>query len=1112
MRAWRWALRDSPVATVVAVGTALSVDRGAFRRFGRLRWAIEVLVVAVFYYGAARLGLQLAFEKTNATPVWPPSGIAVAAVLVLGYRVWPGILLGAFVANVVAFLANQAAGVFATVAISSVIATGNTLEAVVGRVLLTRWVGAHSPFTRAPDVFRFTAVAGLACLVSSSIGATAVGLAGLAPPAGYGTIWFTWWLGDAAGVLLVAPLLMTWSSQPRLGWGRGQRIEAALLFVSLLVGVYVGFGGWLPAPAAHNPLTFAPLPWLVWAAFRFGPREAATAAAVTSGIAVWNTVNGLGPFVRGTINESLLLLQAFVGVVTVTILTMAALVAERRSAEARLRKAHDALEARVAERTRALVQVNETLQAEVAERRRAEEIAEQRRRETEVLADLAHRISMSLDLDAVLQAVATSAHELAASDMAGVMLREGASEVLTPRYMTGHRAESGWMQLRVEPGKGIAGQVLTTGLPWRTDDYAADSRFSKDYLDYIQAEGIVAAILAPIPIDRPIEGLLYVANRTARAFGDDDEAVVARLAAHAATAIRNAQLFQEAARRRETAERLADVGRRISQSLDPRDVAQRVAESLRALLSVPVAVVYRLEPASGRLQAIGLTGDAGAGLDGDLSFPAGAGGAGLAVRERRVITSLNVLEDPQISLPPEIRPRVEGAGYRAILALPLVVQDTIVGAIGVGDRAGRRFTSEEIELVQAFAAQASIALENAHLYEQVRQSYDDLSRTQAQLLQAQKMDAVGQLAAGVAHDFNNMLAVIGGRAQLLKLRANLADRERRDLELIQSACERAAILTRQLLAFSRQQAFKPELVDLNQVVAGIRTLLNRLMKDRAELVVAAGADLGRVKADPGQLGQVLMNLAVNARDAMPEGGRLTLETANVDLDRPRPGQPVDVPPGRYVTLAARDTGCGMDPTTLTHIFEPFFTTKPVGEGTGLGLSTVYGIVTQSGGHIHVESAPGKGTTFTVYLPQVEEAGPVPSPPSPEPRLGSETILLVDDDEAILEVAGEALRGWGYTVLEAGDGVDALRVAQQHPGPVHLLLTDLVMPRIDGPELAQRLAETRPDTRIVYMSAMFAHADLLSRAVLTPPGLFLEKPFNPEALRRKVSEALAVPKA
>ena len=328
----------------------MSRPRETSRSHLRSHWAIAALLIAILYFGVAGLSLRLALEKTNASPVWPPSGIALAAVLLLGYRVWPGILLGAFFANVVAFLANQAASARTIVVVSSAIGLGNTLEAVVAAYLLQRWVGARSPFDRAQDVFRFTAAALLACCVAASVSATGIALAGIAPPFVYGTIWLTWWLGDTTGILLVTPLLLTWSDRSQPRWEFRKHIEAVLLFVSLVV---IGRLGSLDQ-GANYPLVFVPIPWLVWAAFRFGPREAATAAVLTSAIAVWDTVHGVGPFVGETANESLLLLQAFVSVLTVTILTMAALVAERRNAEGRLRAAHDTLETRVEERTRDL--------------------------------------------------------------------------------------------------------------------------------------------------------------------------------------------------------------------------------------------------------------------------------------------------------------------------------------------------------------------------------------------------------------------------------------------------------------------------------------------------------------------------------------------------------------------------------------------------------------------------------------------------------------------------------------------------------------------------------------------------------------------------------------
>jgi diguanylate cyclase (GGDEF)-like protein/PAS domain S-box-containing protein len=295
------------------------------------------MLVAGLYYAGARLGLLLAFEETNASPVWPPSGIAFAAVLLLGYRVWPGIWLGAFLANVVVFLANQTAGLQTIVVVSSVIAIGNTLEALTGGFLLRRFVGTGSPLDRDQDVIRFVAAALLMCAVSPSIGPSAITLGGMAPPEMYGTIWFTWWLGDTAGVLVVTPLVLAWGRRVRMRADPRRLAEAVPWLVLLVVSSWVGFGGAFAAKAHSYPLAFLPLPFLVWAAFRFGHRGATTAIAMASGIAVWKTVHGLGPFAIGTMNESLLLLQGFVGVVTVTILTTAAVVYERRQAEEKFR-------------------------------------------------------------------------------------------------------------------------------------------------------------------------------------------------------------------------------------------------------------------------------------------------------------------------------------------------------------------------------------------------------------------------------------------------------------------------------------------------------------------------------------------------------------------------------------------------------------------------------------------------------------------------------------------------------------------------------------------------------------------------------------------------------
>ena len=377
-----------------------------------------------------------------------------------------------------------------------------------------------------------------------------------------------------------------------------------------------------------------------------------------------------------------------------------------------------------------------------------------------------------------------------------------------------------------------------------------------------------------------------------------------------------------------------------------------------------------------------------------------------------------------------------------------------------------------------------------------------------QLRQALKMEAVGRLAGGVAHDFNNLLTVIKGHAELLLDSLDRRDPLRAEVEEVQKAAERAAALTRQLLAFSRQQVLAPQVLDLNTVVANVDRLLRRLLGEDIELHALLAPELGRVKADPGQLEQVILNLAVNARDAMPRGGKLRVETANVVLDETYARERVEVKPGAYVMLAVSDTGTGMDAETCSHIFEPFFTTKDPSKGTGLGLSTVYGIVKQSDGHISVYSEPGMGSTFKIYLPQVEEtAAAVPAQPSAAATdTGSETILLVEDEDGVRGLVRQVLKRKGYSVLEARDGGEALLTCEHYPQPIHLLLTDVVLAHMSGRELAERLAPMRQEMKVLYMSGYTDDA-IVQHGVLTQEAAFLQKPFTTEALARKVREVL-----
>jgi signal transduction histidine kinase len=378
------------------------------------------------------------------------------------------------------------------------------------------------------------------------------------------------------------------------------------------------------------------------------------------------------------------------------------------------------------------------------------------------------------------------------------------------------------------------------------------------------------------------------------------------------------------------------------------------------------------------------------------------------------------------------------------------------------------------------------------------------------VLQLQKFEAIGRLAGGVAHDFNNLLGVIMGQSEILLDRSR--DNElTRGLQMILDSAQRGASLTRQLLAFGRRQMLEPKVLDLNAVLKGTQGLLQRVIGEDIELDFQTHAKIGSVRADPGQLEQVIVNLAANARDAMAAGGKLTIATANADLDEAYADRRAVVPPGSYVQLVVSDTGCGMDAETQSHIFEPFFTTKEQGKGTGLGLATVYGIVKQSGGYLWVYSEPGHGTTFKVYLPLVDAALETVrhvEPTTLELPGGSETILVVEDDPSLREVTCEFLKGSGYNVISPESPTEALQLAESRGGPIDVLLTDVIMPKMNGRELAARLLKTRPQMKVLYVSG---YADGIVRAGVHEPleeGLaFLQKPCTRSQIVRKVREIL-----
>ncbi len=412
--------------------------------------------------------------------------------------------------------------------------------------------------------------------------------------------------------------------------------------------------------------------------------------------------------------------------------------------------------------------------------------------------------------------------------------------------------------------------------------------------------------------------------------------------------------------------------------------------------------------------------------------------------------------------------------------------------------------------VQVLASALAILDEDGQLL-RVRVHLYDLSahkRVEEQLSQSQKIEAVGRLAGGIAHDFNNLLLVIGGQGERLLEQLDAESPLRPGVEAMQRAAERAAGLTQQLLAFSRRQVLSPRVLSVNAVVTDVHAMLTRVIGEDVVCALSLAPGVRAIKADPGRLEQILMNLAVNARDAMPSGGTLTIGTDDVVVDAVHARQHLGMRPGDFVRLSVSDTGCGMTPEIQALIFEPFFTTKEVGKGTGLGLSMVYGIVKQSGGYISVYSETGIGTTFRIYLPVADEPiAAVPKPATDAAPRGTETILLVEDEEGVRDLLEEVLTAQGYKVFAASRGVEALQISQIYDGPIHLLITDVVMPHMSGPEVAQRVSEWRPGLRILYLSGYTDEA-IAQHGIVDAKAAFLQKPFSQASLARKLREVLS----
>jgi signal transduction histidine kinase/CheY-like chemotaxis protein len=579
--------------------------------------------------------------------------------------------------------------------------------------------------------------------------------------------------------------------------------------------------------------------------------------------------------------------------------------------------------------------------------------------------------------------------------------------------------------------------------------------------------------------------------------------------------ITNLKRAEEALRRSEQAATrlaqgnaiMAEIGRIISSTLSIEEVYERFAEEVLKLIPFDRIAINIINPKDETVTVAYATGlDIEGRRAGDVvSLPG-------TFTEEVMRTGSSLLiqtEDPK-----EIIDRLPGlsfsfqAGFRSMISVPLISKDQVIGVLHFRSIKPYAYSERDLRLGERVGNQIAGAIANAQLYAERKRAEDEKAALQEQLRQSQKMEAVGRLAGGIAHDFSNLLTVIKGFSQLSRIELKEGSPLRGNIDEIQNAAERAASLTRQLLAFSRRQVMEMKVLDLNALLRDLDKMLRRVIGEDVDLVTLLAEDLGRVKADPGQIEQVIMNLAVNARDAMPNGGKLTIETANVDLDESYARSHAEVKPGRYVMFSVSDTGVGMTPEVKERIFEPFFTTKEVGKGTGLGLSTAYGIVKQSDGNIWVYSEPEKGTTFKIYLTRVEETSEEAGKEAVAQGLprGDETILVVEDEEKVRKLIVGVLTQQGYKVLEASYGDDALTIHEKHKGRIHLMLVDVIMPGMSGPELAKRLGSLNPKMKVLYMSG-YTDSTIVHHGVLEKGVNYVQKPFTMDGLARKVREVL-----
>ncbi len=931
-----------------------------FSGSGILRASLRCLGVAAAYAGTGKLGLLLAIPPGYATALWPPSGIALAALLIFGPRLWPGVLLGSFAVNL--SISYDATGGWAThrsILLAFTIAGGAALQALAGAALVRRFVGFPLELLRERETVKFLFLAGpLSCLVNATISVAALLLIGAVQARDFAYSWWTWWLGDAIGIAVVAPLVLIALAEPREVWRR--RATTIALPLAATLSVICAFFVWVSSlETRHTQSKFS------------------------------DDTEDMTRSVRDGLERGLLMLQSLGGLLeTVPEDNVALLSAFTRHAV----PVHPGLQA---------ISWNPVVKA--GDRAAFEERARR----------------SGYDGYRIVEADGTPSPP-----------REEHVAVLHIEPREFHSIARGF-DVSSEPGRREAlRRARETGLPAATGRIHLVQESEKEYgilvFHPVYAPGM-AGTSNPSPSEREPRGY--------------------------ATAIFRMGEFMRSA--------------------------------LQAHSSPEIGITVEDEGSGGPpLWTNDRKPPSEAVTRGELFHSARFEVAGRTWRVSYRGTPSYWLS--QATLRPWVA-LAGGMGFAALLGAFLLV---VTGRTVIMERLG---VERALEMSRA----------NEVLQREVterRQAQEALLGKEAELRQAQKMDAIGRLAGGVAHDFNNLLTAILGYASLLASRMDRAHPEQEEVRGILKAGERAAELTRQLLAFSRKQVLQAKLVNLNAVVRQMDGMLRRVLREDIEVKAALQPDLWPIWMDPGQLEQVIVNLVVNARDAMPRGGLLTLETRNIDEGAS--------PSGPHVLLAVHDTGEGMSAEVRSHLFEPFFTTKEVGKGTGLGLPTVYGIVKQSGGHVTADSEVGKGSVFRLYFPRgagvPEEARR--QTPKPIPRPGHESILLVEDEASVRHLCRAVLEKQGYRVRTATNGEEALAAVTATAAPVDLVVTDLVMPKLGGFDLMKRLRHDRPGVKALFISG-YSESAVFKHEQFDRDSDFLSKPFTPDSLLARVRALL-----